>query len=63
MRIVPVRFPQEDVALLKKVSRASQESVSHFIRRLVRKEFVSLDVVELDDLERKALGLNEGGRK
>jgi len=53
--IVFARMPEEQVALLKKVSKARGEDLSDFVRRAVYKELASLSFLPED--QKKALGL------
>lgn len=52
-KIVGVRFPPEDVALMQQISETRGENVSDFVRLSVRKEFARLDY--LDDEKKQAL--------
>lgn len=56
-RTVGFRFPEKDVRLLKRVSKARGEDVSDFVRRCVRMELARLSF--FSDMEKKALGIVE----
>jgi hypothetical protein len=55
LKVVPVKFKDDDAELLKKVSAARAESVSAFVRMSVKRELAALGF--LDPEEGKALGI------
>jgi hypothetical protein len=57
MTVVPVRFPEEDIELLRKVSKARGETLSGYIRQSIRRSLARMGLIEVDDVERKALEL------
>jgi Arc/MetJ-type ribon-helix-helix transcriptional regulator len=52
---ITVKFPEEDLKLIKKVAEARRESVSDFVRKAVRKELAELCFLPKE--KKKALGI------
>jgi len=53
--VIFARMPQQDVELIRKVSRARGEDLSDFVRRAVYKELADLNF--LPDDQKQALGI------
>ncbi len=56
--VIGVRITRKDRILLEKICKTRGEDLSDFVRRAIRKEFVSLGFLSKD---KKALGFREGG--
>jgi uncharacterized protein (DUF1778 family) len=56
---IGIRLPGKDVLLLKRICRSRGEDLSDFVRRAILTEMAKLSF--LSPLEKKALGVREGG--
>lgn len=56
-------LPKEDPEAVRKFYRARKEPMAVFLRRLIGRELASVKAIEVDDVERRALGLADNGRK
>lgn len=57
--VIFARMPNEDVELIKKVSKARGEDLSSFVRRAVYRELATLSF--LSEEQKKALGIQIQG--